>query len=651
MIDIDFETRSRVDIRMGPWRYASDKSTSVLVMAYKIGKAKTRLWLPGDPMPDFVKNQLWDLLQVRAHNAMFEKAVWRMIMVKRYGWPDIPDSCWKCSAAKCAALSLPRSLDAACTVMDTEIKKDGEGTRVMMKLSKPRKPTKNNPKIWHEPEDAGADFKVLYSYCKTDVDAEACLDAKLRDLSEKEERVWQLDQKINSWGVCIDQPAAKGAIKIIEEYRESLLPRIAELSGGRFETTDQLLEFKRWLEEKGFPMESLGKDLLDEALKREDLPDDVREMLEIRKSLSKASTKKITAMLGAVCLDGRVKDLLMYHGASTGRWAGKNIQIQNFPRRKVDDLETRMKHLATGNLELVQMLYGDPMDTVSACLRGMIIAAPGNHFYVADYAAIEARGVCWLAGQESSLKLFRENKDIYRKMASSIYSIPIDNVDGGEKDGPQRQLGKQAVLGCGYQMGAPKFQATCQKYQMAVDLPLAERAVATYRDSNDRVVQMWWDQERAAKQAVITKKAVRCGKIVWGVVKGFLYCRLPSGRCLAYPSPKIEMGKTPWGEDREQLSYMQMDEKNRWVRIRSYGGKLVENITQAVCRDVMAEAMLRLDAAGYNVLFTVHDEIVCETPKDFGSLDEFLALLTTVPDWAEGFPIKAEGWNEGRYRK
>lgn len=297
------------------------------------------------------------------------------------------------------------------------------------------------------------------------------------------------------------------------------------------------------------------------------------------------------------------------------------------------------------------MLYGDPMDLISSCLRGMIIAAPGNTLYVADYNAIEARGVCWLAGQESTLKLFREGKDVYRKMAASIYSIRIDDVDGGEKDGPQRQLGKQAVLGCGYQMGAPKFQGTCQKYQMAVDLPLAERAVGAYREANPEVVRMWWDQERAAKQAVQTRKPVKCGKITWGVVRGFLYCRLPSGRCLSYPSPKVEMGKTPWGEEREQLSFMQMDDKNRWVRVRSYGGHLVENITQATCRDIMAEAMLRLDRKGYHVLFTVHDEIVCEAPIGFGSLEEFIAILTEVPPWAKGFPIKADGWSEGRYRK
>lgn len=651
MIDIDFETRSAIDIKMGPWRYASDKSTSILCMGYKIGDAPRRIWRPGDDMPDFVKNRLWDFFIVRAHNAMFEKAVWRQILVKRLGWPDIPAGVWKCSAAKCAAHALPRDLERACLVMNTAVQKDTEGKRIMMKLSKPRKPTKHNPKTWWEPEDAPEDFAALYKYCGVDVEAEACLDGKVRDLTDTEERIWQLDQEINSWGVYLDQDAVRGAIKIIKEYEAACWPRLEELSGGDFNSTAQLLAIKRWLSEKGFPTEKLDKDSVTGMLERDDLPDDVREVLNIRQSLSKTSTKKLLAMLGAVCPDGRVKDLLMYHGASTGRWSGKNIQIQNFPRRKVDDLEKKMRHLATGNLALIQMCYGDPMDLISSCLRGMIVAAPGNILYVADYAAIEARGVCWLAGQESTLKLFRDGRDVYRKMASNIYTKHIDKVDGGEKDGPERQLGKQAVLGCGYQMGPPKFLLTCQKYKMAVDLPLAERAVQTFRETNPSVVQMWWDQERAAKLAIKTKKLVKCGKITWGVVKGFLYCKLPSGRCLAYASPKIEMGMTPWGEMREQISYLGINDKNQWVRIRTYGGKLVENITQAVCRDIMAEAMLRLKAAGYKVLFTVHDEIVCETPEDFGSLEEFIALLTAVPAWAEGFPIKAEGWAERRYRK
>lgn len=651
MIDIDFETRSKIDIKMGPWRYSADKSTSILCMAYKIGDGVTKIWRPGDPMPDFVKHKLWEILEVRAHNAMFEKAVWRNILVKRYGWPDIPNDNWKCSAAKCASHSLPRDLDRACIVMDTAVKKDTEGKRVMMKLSKPRKATKHNSKLWHEPEDVPEDFKALYQYCITDVDAEACLDEKVRDLSDKEAEVWQLDQDINSWGVYLDKPAVTGAIKIIAEYEERCRPRLEELSGGAFQTTNQLLAIKEWMGEKGFPTEKLDKDAVDELLSIEDLPDDVREVLHIRQSLAKTSTKKLLAMLGAVCADGRVKDLLMYWGASTGRWAGKNIQIQNFPRQKVEDLETKMRHLRRGDLDLILMLYGDPMMLISSCLRGMIIAQPGNRLYVADYAAIEARGVCWLAGQESTLRLFREGKDVYRKMASSVYSIRIDDVDGGEKDGPQRQLGKQAVLGCGYQMGAPKFQLTCQKYKMAVDLPLAEKAVKAYRETNDQVVQMWWNQERAAKEAIRTRKVVQCGYIKWAVIRGFLYCRLPSGRCLAYPSPKLEMGKTPWGEDREQISYMGVNDKNQWVRIRSYGGKLVENITQAVCRDIMAEAMLRLQKAGYHVLFTVHDEIVSETAEDFGSEEEFLKILTEVPAWAKGFPIKAEGWTGFRYRK
>lgn len=969
MIDIDFETRSKIDIKMGPWRYAADPSTSILCMAYKIEDGPVNLWLPGMPRPDFVTKEFWNFFTVVAHNVGFEKAVWREICVKRYGWPDIPDEVWQCSAAKCAAHALPRDLKRACIAMNTDIKKDDEGYRVMRKLSAPRKPTKNNPKTWWEPEDVPKDFETLYSYCKSDVGAEASLNGKLKDLSRQEYKVWALDQEINSRGVFLDFEAVKGSIKIIEEYRNRLLPRVAELSDNAFETVDQLLEMKRWLLDRfGIDMPSLAAELIDEMLENEDLPEDAREMLKLRRILSKSSTKKLYAMLGSICEDGRVKDLLMYHGASTGRWcmpgdaevftaefgwrtlkslaattnkkrrsilvfdpntsdlsfqpsrvnkfespeqlytlenplvsgcfteehklpgltsrknftvksagenprmdmlvsgylrghwfgtpgvyfgerqtrvllmaqadghfientrngrglrfrfkkerkiarctylldnaeipfkkkkdkdgvtiiwvrfadfpvwlgswckksdykwvsgctpevfcdelkfwdshapldtsfefsttekanaewaqtmghmcgwfvriverpvetrprhwglsyrvyfkrahtvrisqkdwqvqnaptkdgfvycpetptgfflvryngtvyitgnSGKGIQIQNFPRRKVDDLDQKMHCLATGDLDRILFLYGDPMDMVSSCLRGMIVAEPGNCLYVADYAAIEARGVCWLAGQEDSLQLFRQDKDAYKVMASSIYGgKPISQITGDE-----RQLGKQAVLGCGYGMGAPKFQITCQGYGMAVDEALAEKAVTTYRDTNDMVVKMWYNQERAAKLALTSKKVIKCGRVRWGYARGFLYCRLPSGRCLAYPAPKIIMGDTPWGEKREQLSYMSMNSKNQWVRTRTYGGKIVENITQATCRDVMAEAMLRLKAAGYPILFTVHDEIVCETPDAFGSVDEFIALLTEVPKWAKGFPIKAEGHKVYRYQK
>lgn len=653
MIDLDFETFSKIDIRMGPWRYTEDKSTEILTLSFKVGLSSVARWRPGLPIPKWVKNRVWELFGegcVIAHNAMFEKAVWRNILVKRFGWPDIPDEFWSCSAAKCAAHALPRDLEQACLVMDTTVKKDMAGKRSMLKLSKPRKPTKNNPEIRYTRAMYPDDFAVLDDYCDTDVLSEACLNEQIRDLSTKERKIWLLDQKINASGVYIDAEAVRGAIKIIESYEMACGLELAALSENEFDSVTQLFAIKAWLEGKGYPVASLDKAAVEELLTRESLPNDVRRVLELRQSLGKTSTKKLGAMLGAICADGRVKDLLMYHGASTGRWTGKNIQVQNFPRTKVKDLEEKIAALRTGKLSKVRK-YGDPMHLISSCLRGMLMAAPGHRVFAADYAAIEARGVCWLSGQESTLKRFRRGEDVYRVMAAIIYGIHLDEVDGGAPDGPMRQLGKQAILGCGYGMGPPKFQATCEGYKMAVDLALAEKAVGAYRETNEEVVRFWYAQERAAKAAVKTRRMITCGPIRWAVIGRFLYCRLPSGRCLAYPYPKVEMGKTPWGEEREQLSYRTMNNKNQWVRERTYGGKITENITQAVCRDVMAEAMLRLDAAGYRILFTVHDEIVCEAPEDFGSLEEFMALLTEVPVWAEGFPIKAEGWVGPRYRK
>jgi len=663
-ITVDFETFSEAPIRRtGVRRYAADPSTDIICMAYKIDEKPAKLWVPGDDVPKWILNKAWeqDNVTVEAHNAAMEQAVFESVAGPKYGFNVPPLKAWRCSSAKAAAHALPRKLEEVAKALACKKQKDMEGHRSMMKLAKPRKPTKNNPATRWTKESSPEDFAKTYAYCKDDVETEHEFSSMLRDLSPKEQRLWFLDQKLNKRGLYVDRKAITGALKIIAEYEERWNAKITSLTDGAVERATQLPRIKKWMEAQGVNSEKMDKLAIEMLLLRPDLPKRVRKVLKIRQLLSKTSTKKLIAMLSAVGKDGRIRDLLMFHGALTGRWSGKLIQIQNFPRGRQKDTPQLIMLLRIGSLEFMEsqiealtdlgLIKGtDPMDLISACLRSIIMAAPGNCLYVADYSQIEARAVAWLAGEKGMLKAFANDDPIYEEMARVIFGLK--SIKDVTED--QRQVGKQAVLGCGYGMGAVKFQATCEKFGMKVSMDLAERAVETYRKINTRIVGMWYAQEDAAIKAMRTRRVVKCGKIAWLKKGRFLQCKLPSGRIISYYMPKLELGVTPWGEEKLQLSYMGTDSKTKkFVRIRTYGGKIVENITQGTARDIMRDAMLRLDKRKYFSAggFTVHDEVVAETKKDYGSLTEFLAILTKPPKWGPDIPVRATGWTGERYKK
>ena len=666
MIYIDFETRSEIDIRKsGGWVYSLHPSTEILCLAVKRDKDKVRIL---KDIPKFPENwkpnpkhlwDLWDLLgydvltildaiergeQVEAHNAFFEKSIWQNIMVKRYGWPEIKPEQWRCSASSAAYHALPRSLGGAGKTLGLSTIKDDEGKRVMMQLAKPRPKSK----IFYEKSEHPEKFETLYNYCKSDVESEYAIANRLGMLPEKELSIWQLDQKINMRGVPIDTEAVDCALKILSEYSGTLNSELDIITEGAIQTIGQRAKILKWAESRGETLPGLTKDDVTIALPT--IKDaKVKRLLEIRQALSKTSTAKYEAMKNSPAPDGRIRDILMYHGASTGRWAGKLVQFQNLPRGYIKDMETAIELIKQGSVSKIEMLTDDVMGFMSSAIRGMVRAPEGKQFLVADFAAIEARVLGWLAGSEKMLNQFRNGEDLYKDMASNIYKVDVKDVTP-----EQRQLGKAAILGAGYGMGAPKFYETCLSWGIKIQEGLAKTAINTYRSTYHDVRSLWYAQEKAAHTAVRTGKKISAGKTTWFVEDDFLKCELPSGRCLHYYKPELKEKETQWGMAVE-LSYM-AEKMGKAFRNGTYGGKLVENITQAVARDLMAEAMLRIEAEGFNIVLSVHDELIAEVPNtvqmyNTNPLERFCDLMAATPDWATDCPVEAEGWAGINYKK
>ncbi len=706
---IDFETRSACSIKdCGSWRYSLDPTTQVMCLAFRLPtweKGRTALWHPAFPhlgieeadCPELVELFQWiaEGRLVEAHNAWFERGIWTNICVPKLGWPAVGHEQWRCSAAKAAAYSLPRNLENLTVALALKVKKDTEGAKVMKKMAKPRKPLKRDVQAWLDdnatlplpakkcvttlyPNDDGT-YRVvaewdggseehdlplfwnesaellerLCAYCRVDVLAEEAASDRLRDLSPKETEMYLMDQHINQMGFQLDREGIECALEIVNGIYAELNKELVELTEGQVQKATQRARMMAWFQENGLPLEDTQGSTIDSWLKREDVDPKVRRGLELVRALGRSSTAKFVAAQNWAHPDTwRVHGGLLYHGAGTGRWSGSGVQPHNFPRGNIKNMELAWEVIKSRDLAAIEMLYGDAMELLSHALRGMIVPTPGRRLMVADYAAIEARVVLWLAGDDEALEVFRRNECIYMAMATEIYGRLIHDK---EAQAEERQMGKQAVLGLGYQMGAKKFQATlAEKYGIFIELEFAQKIVDAYRNKFWRVKKMWWDQEAAAIAAVRTPgRVVRCGRVQWCCFDGFLHCKLPSGRLLGYCDPRVIKKPTPWGENKDALTYMGVDPyTKKWRRQDTYGGMLVENITQATARDLMADAMLRCHKEGlYDVILSVHDELIAECDMDKGDVKDFEATMAYTPDWAEGCPVKAEGWTGLRYRK
>lgn len=660
MITIDFETRSKINLKkVGAWKYAEHPSTSILCLAYNMtgDPFDTMLWTPGKRFPDELMHAIViDRRTIEAHNSFFEFCIWNFVGRKKYGFPRLNLSQLNCSMAKARAHSLPGSLAAAGDALDLKIKKDKRGNDLINLLCVPQKPSKDKPSIWIDDPDL---MQELYQYCMRDVNTEITLSDTLPALSDREKQIWLLDQKINARGIKIDVEAVEGALKILADTVKHYGSKIAALAKGAFVTLGQRDKILKWCAARGMVLDGWTKNDVSNALKNaKDLPEDVRQILELRQILGRTSTKKYVAMLDRLANDGRVHgDTLVYHKAHTGRWAGVGIQIQNLPRPTIyDDPEKLIGILKTEDFQEAEFWYDDTFDLAASAIRSCIVPAEGKKFISADYSSIEPRVLFWISEDAKSLKIFEQGRDIYIELAASIYKTTYKDIvtrraDGDSKAAEQRAVGKAAALGLGYQMGADRFCGTCEGFDIPISIDFAKRAVRNFRDEFKKVVSFWYGVEKAAREAIETPGLITTfGKIQFRQGKTFLKCKLPSGRFLHYPFARLKMQMTSWGEPKLCITYKgYKDEK--WIDKTTYGGKLTENIVQAIARDIMCDAMLRLEDNNYTLVMSVHDELVAEVPENFGSVDEFCGLMNVVPTWAQGLPIATEGWEGYRYRK
>lgn len=634
-VSIDFETYSECDIKTaGGYNYAAHPSTEVLCMAWAIDDEEPQLWLPGDSVP----SRLLDTLkspdtQVWAWNVAFERAVWQHKMIP-HGWPWIGTWQWNDTAALAATLALPRALGQCAQVLALDDQKDTRGRYLIQRLCKPyRGERRTDQHLLDE----------LYEYCKQDVMTERAIKdyvKQYKPMSDREREVWLLDQEINWRGLGIDVANVDNAINLIYRTAETLNAKAQEISGGVLPDVGSRARVMAWAKSRGYSLTGYDKNAVLEALADPALPDDVRQVLEIRQTLGKASTSKYQAMQNLASeRDYRARGVFAYHGAQTGRWAGRGFQPQNLPRPAFKDTDNCIRLFKHLDPDLIEALYGDPMVALSSCLRGMIVPAEGNRFLVSDFSAIEARVLAWLADEQGPLDVFRTGGDIYCHAATGIYGREIT-----PKDKDERQIGKVAVLALGYQGGVGAFQTMAKAYRVTVEDELADQIKVKWRKAHPKIVRFWFDLEEAAINAVKYRgHAFTAGPITFKCHGDFLFAKLPSGRRLAYYKPTIDNKLEFWGTD-SKLG-------GRWGHLSTYGGKLCENVTQAVARDLLAEAMLRLEAKGYWVVASIHDEIICEVKKGDGSLAEMEATMCELPDWASGLPMDAEGFECERYRK
>jgi DNA polymerase len=632
---IDFETRSAVDLRKtGVYVYATDVSTDVWCMAYSWDGEDVRVWSPGDPMDSKLEDWIVEGGKLQAWNANFERVIWNKIMAPRYNWPRTKAGQWYCTMAQASAAGLPRALGQAAAVLGVEEQKDKVGQALMLRMARPRKTLADGTHTWWTTPDK---VQALIDYCIQDVRTEMDVSTHIPYLPDSERQLFLLDQRINDRGVMLDRDLLERVRRLATESKAEIDSEINRLTKGEVRSATQGMHLAAWLRKYGVQTSSVDKQAVAKILSSDGLHPVIRRVVELRQSGAKSSTAKLDAMEHAAGEDGRMRGLLVYHGAATGRWSGKLVQPQNFPRpvRKQAELDEIIAKLKADQSVAE---HGHGTEIAADLLRSMIIAAPDHRLMFADYSAIEARVLAWMAGQRDLVETFAKGGDVYIKMASAIYNVPEDKVTP-----EQRQVGKMAILGCGYGMGGKRFAEQCAVMGIDVDVEEAKRIVSIYRQENNQIAAYW--QSLEAEYLELARDALDQGETI-------LRYALPSGRSLTYRNPRIVQRETPWGTSQDTVEIDTLNSITRqWVPQKIWGGLAVENVVQATARDLMAGAMMRLESAGYPVIMSVHDEIICEVPVGYGSLDEMIEIMTSPPAWAKGCPIAAEGKEGPRYRK
>jgi DNA polymerase len=645
-IFFDIESRSAVSLEdAGVFRYASDPSTDVLCVTYVIDDGEPQIWLPGRPVPEDIiavakQNPDWI-----AHNIMFDRPLMTHIVQPRYGWPEIPLERQICTMSLALANALPGALDKAAAALGLPLRKDRRGYLLMRKMSRPLRRRKKDPPglRWYEP--TAEEREIFHDYAKRDPVLSRLLYQALPPLPPSEQALFVLDTIVNERGFHVDVALAQAARNIAHSERLAINAEIAKHTEGEITSVDQTERIKTFVRRHGHVISSLNRRSVAAVLMHEP-GDKVRRLLELRREGAKASVRKLDRLLASVDSDDRLRGTLRYHASSTGRWSGRGYQPQNLKKIETTDVDAAVEAILSGDMDRVREL-GAPLTVAADISRGIVCAEPGHVLMGGDFSAVESRDLAWFANELWKLEAYRKYDETgdpqyepYCVMASQALKRTVTPDDeAGRNFGKTYDL----AFGFGGGLGAWRKFDNSDTYS---DVEIEQFKYA-YRDSHPATVRFWHELERAAHACVFTRRRIELGRLSFEMKNGTLLLTLPSGRQLSYPEARLMPGKF---EGTRELQYKD-NARGGWTDFGAWYGTLVENVVQATARDLLAAAMLRLEAAGYPVVLHVHDEIISEVPEGFGSIEEFQRLLTAVPDWAAGLPLAAKAWTRQRYAK
>jgi DNA polymerase len=645
-LSCDIETFSDVDlIRCGVYKYADSPNFEMLLFAYAVDDGDVHIIdiAGGEELPEKIIQAIKsDTVVKTAYNAQFER-----VCLSRYlKLPDgeyLNPQSWYCTAVQAAELALPLSLADVGSVLGLERQKMTEGKELIKYFCVPCKPTKSNGNCTrNRPCHDINKWETFKKYCMRDVDVERQIADKLKmyPISDEEHRLYVLDQIINDRGVLVDSELAEQAVKLNSIQTAVAVEQAYMITG--LENPNSVTQLKQWLKEKGVEIESLSKKSVKSLADETD--GDVSEMLKLRLLMAKTSVKKYEAVIRSVCSDNRVHGMMRFCGANrTGRWSGNILQPQNLPQNHLPDLTLARDIVKDGDFEMLDMMFGNVPNVLSELIRTVLIPKPNHRFIVADFSAIEARVLAWIAGEQWRIDTFKNGGDIYCASASKMFKVPVEKHG---VNGELRQKGKISELACGYggSVGALKNMGAVE---MGVQENELQGLINDWRNANPHIVRFWYEVGNAAMKAIKEKTTVPLGKLVFAYERGILFIRLPSGRRLSYIKPRI--GTNRLGGD--SITYMGINSAKKWDRLETFGGKLTENIVQGTARDLLANALINAANAGYDTVFHVHDEIICEVPNGYGSVDELCKLMCIKPEWADGLPLNADGFECEYYKK